>query len=109
MKYRIYKLTLVLFAIASLLVGCKPDVSQQKWDPGQGYVPDNATAVQIAQIIFVRVYGEKVLEKKPFAATLKNGTIWIVEGSLDKGIDGGVPHIEIQKSDGKIINLVHGK
>lgn len=69
---------------------------------------DGTTAVQIAQIIFVRVYGEKVLKKRPFSAVLKKG-IWIVDGSLDKGVDGGVPHIEIQKSDGKIIYLIHGK
>ncbi|HWW40254.1 NTF2 fold immunity protein [Pedobacter sp.] len=65
--------------------------------------------IQIAQMLFVRVYGEKVLKKKPFVATLKNGNVWVVEGSIDKGVDGGVPHLEMQKSDGKIVDLFHYK
>lgn len=92
-----------------LLTSCQHSTEQREWDVSQGYVPDSTTAVQIAQILFVRVYGEKVLEKKPFVATLKNGNIWVVEGSIDKGVDGGVPHLEIQKSDGKIVYLIHGK
>jgi len=92
-----------------LLTSCQHSTEQKEWDVSQGYVPDSTTAVQIAQILFVRVYGEKVLKKKPFVATLKNGNIWVVEGSIDKGVDGGVPHLEIQKSDGKIVYLIHGK
>ncbi len=91
-----------------LFLKCQTGVSQKQWDINQGYVPDSTTAVQIAQIIFVRVYGEQVLKKRSFIVILKKG-IWTVNGSLDKGVDGGVPHIEIQKSDGKIICLTHGK
>lgn len=103
------RLWLTILVIAPLLVKCRPSISQAEWDISQGYVPDSATAVQIAQILFVRIYGEKVLKKKPFIATLKNGKIWVVEGSVDKGVDGGVPHIEIQKLDGKIVDLYHYK
>ncbi|PTT00884.1 hypothetical protein DBR11_08760 [Pedobacter sp. HMWF019] len=91
-----------------LLTSCQHSTEQKEWDVSQGYVPDSTTAVQIAQILFVRVYGEKVLEKKPFVATLKNGNVWVVEGTL-KEQKGGVPHLEMQKSDGKIIYLIHGK
>lgn len=102
------KLCFIVLIIVSTLVKCRPSITQEKWDINQGYVPDSTTAVQIAEILFVRIYGEKVREKKPFVATFKDG-IWIVDGTLEKGMDGGVPHIEIQKSDGKIIDLFHGK
>lgn len=105
---RNFRFWLIALAMVVLFVKCHTDVSQKQWDINQGYVPDSTTAVQVAQIIFVRVYGEKVFKKRPFTAILKKG-IWIVDGSLDKGTDGGVPHIEIQKSDGKIIYLTHGK
>lgn len=104
---RIIKSCLIA-VMCSFFLRCSSDEAQNKWDNADGYVPDRKTAVQIAQVIFVRVYGEKVLKKRPFIAVLKNG-VWIVDGSLENGMDGGVPHIEIQKSDGKIIYLVHGK
>ena len=102
-------LPLIILLTVPVLVKCRPNESHAEWDISQGYVPDSTTAVQIAQILFVRVYGEKALKKKPFIATLKNGRIWVIEGSIDEGVDGGVPHIEIQKSDGRIINLYHYK
>lgn len=102
------RLCFIMLITALTLIKCRPSVTQEKWDINQGYVPDSTTAVQIAEILFVRIYGEKVLEKKPFVATFKDG-IWIVDGTLEKGMDGGVPHVEIQKADGKIIDLFHGK
>jgi hypothetical protein len=78
------RLWLIILIIVPVLVKCRPGVIQEEWDMSQGYVPDSTTAVQIAQILFVRVYGEKALKKKPFIATLKNGVIWVVEGSIDR-------------------------
>lgn len=104
------RIKILSFVLLIILASCKSNnVSQEEWSIKQGYVPDSTTAVQIAQIIFVRVYGDKVLEKKPFKTVLKNQGIWIVEGSLKAGEDGGVPHIEIQKADGKIVDLYHSK
>lgn len=103
------KICLIMLLMVPLLVKCRPGIHQAEWDISQGYVPDSTTAVQISEILFVRIYGKKVLNKKPFIATLKNGKIWIVEGSVDEGMDGGVPHIEIQKSDGKVISFYHYK
>jgi len=55
-------------------VKCRPSISQAEWD-NQVYIPDSTTAVKIARILLIRVYGEKVLKKKPFIGTLKNGEI----------------------------------
>lgn len=72
------------------------------------YVPDAETAVKVAEAIWLPIYGGKIYDNKPFVATLKDSSVWIVEGTL-KSTKGGVPYIEIQKSDCKILKVFHGK
>lgn len=77
--------------------------------PSAGFIPDAETAIRIAVAIWEPIYGRKQIEsQKPYQASLKNG-IWTVEGSLPKGMLGGVVIAEIHKSDGKIIRVSHGK
>lgn len=73
------------------------------------YVPNQETAVKIAEAIWLPIYGEKVLSFKPYKAVLKDNTVWIVEGTLPKGMKGGTPYIEINKEDCRIIKVTHGK
>ena len=80
-------------------------VQQERID----YVPNKETAIKIAEAIWLPIYGDEIYEKKPFVARLKNANIWIVEGTLDKEEVGGVPYIEIQKKDCKILKVYHGK
>jgi NTF2 fold immunity protein len=100
------KIVIIFFV---LIFGCSEN-SQKKSAIGlkNGFVPDSTSAKKIAEIIFINVYGEEVLSKKPFIATLKNG-IWVVEGSLEKDAMGGVPRIEITQDSCKILNISHGK
>jgi hypothetical protein len=77
-----------------------------------GFVPDPETAIKIAEAVLSAIYGEKVLEKEPFIASLvQNGTVWLVQGTLpQKGIyGGGVPYIKISKETGEILGVVHTK
>lgn len=73
-----------------------------------GYVPDEETAIKIAEAVWLPIYGENVKDEKPFHASLKNDSIWIVEGTLHTEL-GGVARAEIQKRDGKILRVIHGK
>jgi hypothetical protein len=73
------------------------------------YVPNKETAIKIAEAIWLPIYGDEIYEKKPFVARLKNAKVWIVEGTLEKEEVGGVPYIEIQKKDCKILKVYHGK
>jgi hypothetical protein len=73
------------------------------------YVPDKETAIRIAEAIWLPIYGNGIYETKPFVARLNNANVWIVEGTLDKDEVGGVPYIEIQKKDCKILNVIHTK
>jgi hypothetical protein len=75
----------------------------------EGYVPDEITAIKIAEAIWLPIYGDIIYKEMPFVAKLKNDSIWIVEGSLDDGKSGGTAYIEIRKDDCKIIKVTHGK
>ena len=74
-----------------------------------GFVPTPEIAVQIAEVILKKIYGEKIIERqKPFFVNLENNT-WIIEGQLGKGFVGGVAYMEIRKSNGEILKVLHGK
>ena len=74
----------------------------------EGFVPNKETALKIAEAIWLTFYGVKINNSRPFIAELKNGKVWIVRGTLHYQ-KGGVPYIEIQKSDCKILKMYHGK
>jgi len=74
------------------------------------YVPNEETAKKVAEAIWIPIYGEKVKKFKPYNAHLvDDNTIWIVQGKLPKGRLGGVPYIEINKKDCRILKVTHGK
>jgi hypothetical protein len=87
-------------------------VSQQRkqsYVPQNGYVPNESTAIRIAEAVWIPIYGEKQIQgEKPFHATLRGG-VWTVEGSLPAGMVGGVAIAEISQRDGRIILVSHGK
>ena len=76
--------------------------------PKEGFVPDETTAMKIAEAIWLPIYGEHIKDKQPFHARLV-GDVWYVEGSLPEHSLGGVPEAEISKTDGRILRVSHGK
>jgi hypothetical protein len=107
MKNSLLKYLSILFIITFSI----PVINAQmiKTNPHKdGYVPNKETAVKIAEAIWLPIYGSKIYNYTPFIAELKNDNIWIVRGTL-KTEKGGVPYIEIQKSDCKILKVIHGK
>jgi hypothetical protein len=82
------------------------------------YVPDEKTAVAIAEAVLIPIYGRKHIEsERPFKAKLKDG-IWYVNGTLHCGkskqpVDeicvGGAAAVQLAKRDGRIIEMVHYK
>ncbi len=85
---------------------CRPTTTLM---PKDGCVPDEATAKRIAEAVWLSVYGETIYQKEPFRAELLGDSLWAVAGSLPKDMLGGVPYIEIQKEDGRILGIGHGK
>lgn len=72
------------------------------------YVPNEKTAIKIAEAIWLPIYGNRIYKNKPFVATLVNNEIWVVRGTMHSE-KGGVPYAEIQKKDCKILKVIHGK
>ena len=76
--------------------------------PSNGFVPNKLTAIRIAVAVWLPIHGNNIYKEKPFVAEI-NDDIWTVTGSLPKGSVGGVSEIRIQKKDGKILSVIHGK
>ena len=77
--------------------------------PQNGYVPDEATAIDIALSVWTPIYGKEHIEnQKPYSAILVDG-YWVVSGSLPKLMRGGVAHAVIEKNTGQIIYVIHSQ
>jgi hypothetical protein len=97
----------ILILVALLSAG--HNFPQNNYTPKDGYVPNEETAIKIAEAIWLPIYGKDIEKSKPFVAHLKDATVWIVEGTLPPHYLGGVPYVEIRKSDCKILKVTHGK
>jgi len=84
-------------------------------------VPDEATALKIAEPALIKTYGKRQIEdERPLTATLDNG-IWIVSGTLcstDRNGNrtcgqhmcvGGTAVLKLRQNDGKILSIIHYK
>lgn len=81
------------------------------YKPEAGVIPDSITAVSIAEILLVKIYGrEQINEEMPLTALLKDG-YWIVYGNFpyEPGAKGGVAEIVLKKDNGEVINISHGE
>lgn len=89
----------------------KNQAPEHTYVPAAGYVATADVAKKIAEAVWVPIYGKKhIEEEKPFQAILSNDGVWVVQGSLPKGHDlGGTAYIEINKLDGRILKVTHGK
>ena len=80
--------------------------------PEKGVLTSEESAIKVAEAILVNIYGEKVLEQRPFKAKL-DGDVWKITGTFHCpqaiGCKGGVARIEIKKKDGKVKSVIHDK
>lgn len=94
--------------IAMISLSCNHGSSTGTSNPRiNGVVPNKETAIKIAEAVWLPIYGDDVLDEKPFIARL-DGNIWTVEGTLH-ATHGGAAIIRLQKTDGRIIVVSHGK
>ncbi|MEI6972501.1 MAG: NTF2 fold immunity protein [bacterium] len=95
--------------MAICLTSCAMFESKGNYRPPQGYVPDAKTAESIAEAVWIPIYGkDQINGERPFESTLSFG-VWTVKGTLPKNCCGGVAEIEIRKSDGMILRVIHYK
>ncbi len=73
--------------------------------PKAGFVPDEETAIRIAEAVWIGIYGkEKVESQKPFRVELEYD-VWIVRGSFPKGGSEGALIARISKVNGTIFEV----
>ena len=63
--------------------------SKHHFVPQAGFVPDEATAIKIAEVVWTPIYGNSLKAERPFHAKLI-GDVWHVEGSLPTGNSGAI-------------------
>lgn len=109
------------FHIASLLLTIVFSSLPQQ-PSSKPLVPDQETAIKIAEAIWVPMYGIQVCDLRPYSAELQNGN-WYVKGILPHSrievgsngdsvlhvVGGGVPYIHISARTGEVIAVGHSK
>jgi hypothetical protein len=111
-----------IFFILFILIFFSFEINGFQRKAPTAYVPDESTAIKIAEAVWFPIFGDNINNSKPFMARLQGDTLWIVTGtgpkSYKKVIGGdtilhmfhhGVPYIEITKCDGKILIATHSK
>jgi hypothetical protein len=105
------RMTILLIAVAAVAL------AQQAKDSSPIAVPDEATAVRIAEKALAKIYGKKRIQsEKPFSANLAHG-LWHVTGTLyckdEHGkviigaCVGGVAMADIRQIDGRVVKTGH--
>ena len=93
----------IIGLIAAYSIAAKP----QGKLPKNGVIPDEATAVGVALVIFKPIYPQEEVDLfLPYHAQLKDGA-WTVYGTLKSGSKGGTPQLQIRKEDGKVLDVWH--
>ena len=63
----------------------------------------------IAEKELVKVYGKRVLKQRPWEITRNDEKSMTLTGTFHGQGKGGVAEITLQKSDGKVLRMIHGK
>jgi hypothetical protein len=99
--------------LITMLLVASSMFAADSYKPKNGFVPDQQTAIRIAEAVWLPIYGSEIIEgEKPFRATLSKG-IWKVRGTLKQDFSsgtrtsGGVAIAEISKKDGRILRVDH--
>lgn len=99
--------TLVLGLLFAFLAAVAFGQSSNSRFPKAGAVPDEATAIKIAEAVLLPVYGEDLINKeRPLHARYDKG-IWTVYGTLPPHTLGGTVMVRMRKKDGKILEIFH--
>jgi hypothetical protein len=115
-KKRIFRLSIIILAIImTIYLISKNNVPSRLElnEPIRDLIPDEVTAIRIAEAIGMNTFSKELKNYKPFHASLKNDSIWHVYGLPKKSWFyvqmGGGPVFEIQKVDGKILKVYISK
>ncbi len=72
-------------------------------------VATKETAIALAVAVWTSIYGKEKIEKESPYQAIRVGDYWFVSGSLEKGWLGGTAEAVINATDGRFLNVSHGK
>src|SRR5688572_24716522 len=99
----------VILIVSTAVAQEKRMTVKHSYTPERGFVPDEATALTIAEAILLPIYGgSNIQAQKPLHAILMDG-VWHVRGTLPQNTKGGTAVVEISKKSGEILRVSHGK
>lgn len=76
----------------------------------EGIIPNPDVAIHIAEKILISIYDSvSIVSQRPYKVELLNSYIWCVHGQKKSNGEGGTFSILIDKNDGRIISISHGK
>lgn len=76
----------------------------------KGIIPNPDVAVYIAEKILIPTYDSvSIITQRPYKVKLLNKYIWCIRGQKNSNSEGGTFSILINKNDGRIISISHGK
>lgn len=93
---------------------CTPDFTEEELKKLNlvQLIPNKETAIQVAEVYLVSIYGEKVRKQRPFQ-TARENDMWIVKGTLhcskDQRCLGGVAEIKLKAANGEVLSYTHGR
>lgn len=83
--------------------------SVQGYQPPEGIIPDRFVALQVAETILRKIYGEDIINRqKPFHVESVHD-YWVIQGQLETGRRGGVATLVLERSNGAVRLLTHGR
>ena len=72
----------ILLSVISLLVNHLSAFAQYNYE--HDVIPDEGTAIRIAEAIWLPIWGKEIYKQKPFCATLRGDTAWLVYSTNKK-------------------------
>ncbi len=82
-----------------------PRTNESRDIPKEGYAPDSATAIEIAEAVMGAVYGKKETRSlRPYIATL-SGDVWTVRRRCKSWCVGSNPTVKLLKRNGQIVAM----
>jgi hypothetical protein len=100
------KLILIVLAFACLALFSFTliAISTSQAPPNEGFVPDEKTAVKVAESVWLPVFGNDIYSHQPFKAELIQGKCWKVYGTGNKQ-NRKCPFALIQRKNCMIIKI----
>ncbi len=99
------RMTLYLLLANLWLMTASLSFAAEKHLPKAGVVPDEATAIKIAEAVLLPLYGEdEMVRQRPLIARF-DGKLWTVMGRIRPSSRGNSVIVIIAKKDGRILRI----